>query len=165
MAAVLVNLHGMDLSNVGRPPYRQSVNLAIRSVCNLRCIRALTRSRCDCREIAQRDLLLQVRCAIYNGLLGSGFGHRFDRVQTAPLPKRHDPTTNGQSPCPAASASCGGPNADSQAAGLVSDPGTPGARFDVLSTALPRIPPNLVPVFAILRIRTEDFTDPGGCPR
>jgi hypothetical protein len=26
------------------------------------------------------DLLLQVRCAVYNGTLGSGFGHRFDRL-------------------------------------------------------------------------------------
>jgi hypothetical protein len=24
------------------------------------------------------DLLLQVRCAVYNGALGSGFGQRFD---------------------------------------------------------------------------------------
>jgi hypothetical protein len=24
------------------------------------------------------DLLLQVRCAVYNGTLGSGFGQRFD---------------------------------------------------------------------------------------
>jgi hypothetical protein len=26
------------------------------------------------------DLLLQVRCAVYNGTLGSGLGHRFDRI-------------------------------------------------------------------------------------
>jgi hypothetical protein len=26
------------------------------------------------------DLLLQVRCAVYNGTLGSGFGHRFNRL-------------------------------------------------------------------------------------
>ena len=26
------------------------------------------------------DLLLQVRCAVYNGTLGSGFGHRFERL-------------------------------------------------------------------------------------
>jgi hypothetical protein len=26
------------------------------------------------------NLLLQVRCAIYNGTLGAGFGHRFDRI-------------------------------------------------------------------------------------
>ena len=26
------------------------------------------------------DLLLQVRCAAYNGTLGAGFGHRFDRM-------------------------------------------------------------------------------------
>jgi hypothetical protein len=26
------------------------------------------------------DLLLQVRCAIYNGTLGAGLGHRFDRI-------------------------------------------------------------------------------------
>jgi hypothetical protein len=38
------------------------------------------------------DLLLQVRCAVYNGTLGAGFGHRFDRITNAdrPLPKRHD---------------------------------------------------------------------------
>jgi hypothetical protein len=29
------------------------------------------------------DLLLQVRCAVYNGTLGSGFGHRFDRLANA----------------------------------------------------------------------------------
>jgi hypothetical protein len=29
------------------------------------------------------DLLLQVRCAVYNGTLGSGFGHRFDRLASA----------------------------------------------------------------------------------
>ena len=29
------------------------------------------------------DLLLQVRCAIYNGTLGAGFGHRFDRIANA----------------------------------------------------------------------------------
>src|SRR3984885_13746465 len=29
------------------------------------------------------DLLLQVRCAVYNGTLGSGFGHRFDRIADA----------------------------------------------------------------------------------
>jgi hypothetical protein len=29
------------------------------------------------------DLLLQVRCAVYNGTLGAGFGHRFDRVPNA----------------------------------------------------------------------------------
>jgi len=28
------------------------------------------------------DLLLQVRCAVYNGLLGSGFGHLFEPVST-----------------------------------------------------------------------------------
>ena len=28
------------------------------------------------------DLLLQVRCALYNGLLGSGFGHLFEPVST-----------------------------------------------------------------------------------
>jgi hypothetical protein len=26
------------------------------------------------------DLLLQVRCAVYNGTLGAGAGHRFDRI-------------------------------------------------------------------------------------
>ncbi|MEA2731094.1 MAG: hypothetical protein QOF70_5569, partial [Acetobacteraceae bacterium] len=26
------------------------------------------------------DLLLQVRCAVYNGTLGAGVGHRFDRI-------------------------------------------------------------------------------------
>jgi hypothetical protein len=26
------------------------------------------------------DLLLQVGCAVYNGTLGAGFGHRFDRI-------------------------------------------------------------------------------------
>jgi hypothetical protein len=31
------------------------------------------------------DLLLQVRCAIYNGTLGAGFGHRFDRIPNADL--------------------------------------------------------------------------------
>jgi hypothetical protein len=29
------------------------------------------------------DLLLQVRCAVYNGTLGSGFGRRFDRLASA----------------------------------------------------------------------------------
>jgi hypothetical protein len=29
------------------------------------------------------DLLLQVRCAVYNGTLGAGFGHRFDRIGNA----------------------------------------------------------------------------------
>jgi len=29
------------------------------------------------------DLLLQVRCAVYNGTLGPGFGHRFDRLASA----------------------------------------------------------------------------------
>ena len=29
------------------------------------------------------DLLLQVRCAVYNGTLGAGFGHRFDRIVKA----------------------------------------------------------------------------------
>jgi hypothetical protein len=31
------------------------------------------------------DLLLQVRCAVYNGTLGSAFGHRFDRISSADL--------------------------------------------------------------------------------
>jgi hypothetical protein len=31
------------------------------------------------------DLLLQVRCAVYNGTLGAGFGHRFDRISEADL--------------------------------------------------------------------------------
>jgi hypothetical protein len=31
------------------------------------------------------DLLLQVRCAVYNGTLGAGFGHRFDRIGNADL--------------------------------------------------------------------------------
>jgi hypothetical protein len=31
------------------------------------------------------DLLLQVRCAIYNGTLGAGLGHRFDRIANADL--------------------------------------------------------------------------------
>ena len=26
------------------------------------------------------DFLLRVRCTVYNGTLGSGFGHRFDRL-------------------------------------------------------------------------------------
>ena len=29
------------------------------------------------------DLLLQVRCAVYNGTLGAGFGRRFDRIGSA----------------------------------------------------------------------------------
>jgi hypothetical protein len=29
------------------------------------------------------DLLLRVRCAVYNGTLGSEFGHRFDRLANA----------------------------------------------------------------------------------
>jgi hypothetical protein len=29
------------------------------------------------------DPLLQVRCAVYNGTLGAGFGHRFDRFSHA----------------------------------------------------------------------------------
>jgi hypothetical protein len=29
------------------------------------------------------DLLLQIRCAVYNGTLGTGFGHRFDRTSNA----------------------------------------------------------------------------------
>jgi hypothetical protein len=29
------------------------------------------------------DLLLQVRCAVYNGALGAGFGYRFDRIAVA----------------------------------------------------------------------------------
>jgi hypothetical protein len=29
------------------------------------------------------DLLLQVRCAVYNGTLGAGFGHRFNRIANA----------------------------------------------------------------------------------
>ncbi len=29
------------------------------------------------------DLLLQVRCAVYNGTLGVGFGHRIDRIAKA----------------------------------------------------------------------------------
>src|SRR4051812_7241110 len=31
------------------------------------------------------DLLLQVRCAVYNGILVAGLGHRFDRSSTANL--------------------------------------------------------------------------------
>jgi hypothetical protein len=31
------------------------------------------------------DLLLQVRCAVYNGTLGAGFGHRFDRISNSDL--------------------------------------------------------------------------------
>src|ERR1700712_2648292 len=31
------------------------------------------------------DLLLQVRCAVYNGTLGAGVGHRFDRTANADL--------------------------------------------------------------------------------
>jgi hypothetical protein len=31
------------------------------------------------------DLLLQVRCAVYNGTLGAGFGYRFDRIASADL--------------------------------------------------------------------------------
>ncbi len=32
------------------------------------------------------DLLLQVRCAVYNGTLGSGFGHRFQPANR-PFPR------------------------------------------------------------------------------
>jgi hypothetical protein len=32
------------------------------------------------------DRLLQVRCAVYNGTLGAGLGHRFDRIANADLP-------------------------------------------------------------------------------
>ena len=31
------------------------------------------------------DLLLQVRCAVYNGTLGAGFGHRFDKIANTDL--------------------------------------------------------------------------------
>jgi hypothetical protein len=31
------------------------------------------------------DLLLQVRCAVYNGTLGAGFGRRFDRIANVDL--------------------------------------------------------------------------------
>jgi hypothetical protein len=30
------------------------------------------------------NLLLQVRCAVYNGTLGSGFGQRFEPASEAP---------------------------------------------------------------------------------
>jgi hypothetical protein len=45
------------------------------------------------------NLLLQVRCAVYNGTLGPGFGHRFDRVAKVDpaFAKRHDPTMSGRS--------------------------------------------------------------------
>jgi hypothetical protein len=29
------------------------------------------------------DLLLQVRCAVYNGMPGAGLGHRFGRIAKA----------------------------------------------------------------------------------
>jgi hypothetical protein len=32
------------------------------------------------------DLLLQVRCAIYNGALGPGFGHLFEPAPSQPHP-------------------------------------------------------------------------------
>jgi hypothetical protein len=32
---------------------------------------------------SRADLLLQVRCAVYNGTPGAGFGHRFDRITNA----------------------------------------------------------------------------------
>jgi len=32
------------------------------------------------------DLLLQVRCAIYNGVLGPGFGHLFEPAPSQPHP-------------------------------------------------------------------------------
>ena len=35
------------------------------------------------------DLLLQVRCAVYNGTLGSGFGHRFQ-----PHANKNEPLAN-----------------------------------------------------------------------
>jgi hypothetical protein len=42
------------------------------------------------------DLPLQVGCAIYNGTLGSGFGHRCESANTdPPLPKRHDHPISG----------------------------------------------------------------------
>jgi hypothetical protein len=41
-----------------------------------------TNSRCDGHEMAA-DLLLQVRCAVYNGTLGAGLGDRFDRIPNA----------------------------------------------------------------------------------
>ena len=46
------------------------------------------------------DLLLQVRCAVYNGTLGPGSGIDLSGspMQTRPLPKRHDPPISGQSP-------------------------------------------------------------------
>jgi hypothetical protein len=31
------------------------------------------------------NLLLQVRCAVYNGTLGAGFGHRLNRIANADL--------------------------------------------------------------------------------
>jgi hypothetical protein len=34
---------------------------------------------------AGRDLLLQVRCAVYNGTLGLGLWHRFERLSNADL--------------------------------------------------------------------------------
>ncbi len=36
------------------------------------------------------DLLLQVRCAVYNGTLGSGFGHLFE-----PVPSQSHPSLRG----------------------------------------------------------------------
>jgi hypothetical protein len=36
----------------------------------------------DALVATRADLLLQVRCAVYNGLLGSGFGHLFEPVST-----------------------------------------------------------------------------------
>src|SRR4051794_35944903 len=46
------------------------------------------------------DLLLQVRCAVYNGTLGAGLGINLtgSPMSTWPLPKRHDPPISGQSP-------------------------------------------------------------------
>ena len=32
----------------------------------------------DAMDLRGADLLLQVRCAVYNGTLGSGFGQRFE---------------------------------------------------------------------------------------
>jgi hypothetical protein len=54
------------------------------------CSVSLARQSESARQTADRkamatDLLLQVRCAVYNGTLGAGFGCRFERMSNADL--------------------------------------------------------------------------------
>ena len=70
----------MSVSTAARTSKKGCTVALLQCICCALLMRQAMISQQMCWSRRGADLLLQVRCAVYNGTLGSGFGQRFQPV-------------------------------------------------------------------------------------